>query len=176
MPKKIIKKAKSITQTKTKKVVKTTHKTIMSRAAFRRFHMPSKNKQAFCIATNGRKIRHGVSKSELEWLNRLGVPEKSKVIILFGKTYVVDGFDPKTNTCYEYNGLRFHGSHKIFPKNRDVKDPWLGKTPNELYYGTLQRYALFKSVGWRVFFVWEDDYKSGKSLGRFYRGAGDNLY
>lgn len=151
-------------------------KKTLSRATKRRIFMPKKPKQVFSIANNGRKVRHGVSKSELEWLTRLGVPEKSKVIILFGKTYVVDGFDPKTNTCYEYNGERFHGSHRVYKTNRNIKDSWLGKSPDELYYGTLQRYALFKSVGFKVFFVWESEYKAGKTLGRYYRGKGDNLY
>lgn len=174
MPKKIIKKVKSITQIKS---IKTPKKhTVLSRAAFRRIHMPARPKQTYSIATNGCKVRHGSSKMEEVWLNRLNVPVRSKVIILFGKTMVIDGFDPKTNTCFEYNGLRFHGSHKVFPSNRDMRDPWLGKTPNELYYGTLQRYALLTSCGFKVFFCWEDDFKSGKSLGRFYRGKGDNLY
>lgn len=170
MPK--IKKAAS-PKIKTFKPKSTKKRTVLSRVAYKRIHAP---KQAFAIATNGKKVRHGTSIAEKVWLDRLGVPERSKVVILFGKTYVIDGFDPKTNTCFEFNGLRFHGAHKVFPNNRDIKDPWLGKTPNELYYGTLQRYALFKSIGWKVFFVWEDDYKSGKSIGRFYRGPGDNLY
>lgn len=151
-------------------------KRILSRVAKRKIFMPKKPKQVFSIANNGRKVRHGVSRAEIEWLNKLNVPERSKIIILFGKTYVVDGFDPKTNTCYEYNGDRFHGSHKVYRINRNIKDSWLGKSPDELYYGTLQRYALFKSVGFKVFFVWESDYKTGKSLGRYYRGGNDNLY
>lgn len=151
-------------------------KRTLTRVAKRKIFMPKKPKQVFSIANNGRKVRHGVSRAELEWLAKLGVPEKSKVIILFGKTYVVDGFDPKTNTCYEYNGDRFHGSHKVYKINRNIKDRWLGKSPDELYYGTLQRYALFRNVGFKVFFVWESDYKAGKSLGRYYRGGNDNLY
>ena len=65
---------------------------------------------------------------------------------------------------------------EIIPKNRDTIIPWLGKTPNQLYYGTIERYNFLQSVGMEVFFVWDYDYKAHKSIGRFYRGPGDNLY
>ena len=129
------------------------------------------------IKVGNTNIRHGTSKSETEWLNLLNVPERSKLIRGFkGKIYIVDGYDPKTNTCYEYNGLAFHGSHKAYPKNRNLIIPWLGKTPDQLYLETIQRYNYLMSIGCRVFFVWEDDFKKHKSNGRFYRGPGDNLY
>lgn len=151
-------------------------KKTISRVAKRRIFMPKKPKQVFSIANNGRKVRHGVSQIELNWLNKLNVPEKSKVMILFGKTYVIDGFDAKTNTCYEMLGQTWHGSHRLYKKNRNIRLPWIGKSPDELYYGTLQRFALLKSMGMKVFYVWDDEYKAGKSLGRYYRGGNDNLY
>lgn len=129
------------------------------------------------IKVGNTNIKHGISNSEIEWLNLLNVPERSKLIRGFkGKIYIVDGFDPKTHTCFEYNGLAFHGSHKAYPKNRDTIIPWLNKTPNQLYLETIERYNYLLSIGCRVFFVWEDDYKKHRSNGRFYRGPGDNLY
>ena len=132
-------------------------------------------KKAFCIASNGRKVRHGVSLEEIHWLDRLCVPERSKVIILFGKTYVIDGYDPATKTCYEYNGSRFHGSHLLYKKNRDVVDPWLKKSPNQLYNETKRRYQLLVDMGFKVFFAWDYQVKKG-NLGRFYNGIADTLY
>jgi hypothetical protein len=145
---------------------------------FTKFPFFSKNiKQSnltFAIADNGKKIRVGSSKAENEWLDRLGIKVREKVIIIAGKTYVVDGFDPRTMTCFEYNGSHAHGSHKLYPNNRNVKT-WLGKTPNELYNNTLERYRVLKLHGFKIFFVWDYQFKRGE-LGRLYRGGSDNLY
>lgn len=133
-------------------------------------------KQGF-VSVGNKKIRHGQSLSEVEWLNTLGVPERSKVVYGFrGKILVLDGYDPKTNTAFEYNGASFHGAHRAYPKNRDTVISWLGKTPNQLYYGTIERYNFLQSIGMKVYFVWDYDWKTHKSNGRFYRGPGDNLY
>ena len=122
MPKKVT--AKPFKPFKTKRT--------LSRVAKRKIFMPKRPKQVFSIANNGRKVRHGVSGAEVEWLNKLGVPERSKIIILFGKTYVVDGFDPKTNTCYEYNGDRFHGSHKVYKNNRNINVLFISTNDSKL--------------------------------------------
>ena len=133
-------------------------------------------KQAF-VSVGNTNIKHGISASEIAWLNLLNVPERSKLIRGFkGKIYIVDGYDAKTNTVFEYNGATYHGAHKVYPKNRDTIIPWLGKTPNQLYYGTIERYNFLQSIGMKVFFVWDYDYKAHNSIGRFYRGPGDNLY
>lgn len=133
-------------------------------------------KQAL-IKVGNTNIKHGISASEIAWLNLLNVPERSKLIRGFhGKIYIADGFDPKTRTVFEYNGLTFHGSHKAYPRNRDAIIPWLKKSPNQLYNETIERYNYFLSIGLKVFFVWEDDFKKRRSNGRFYRGPGDNLY
>ena len=161
---------------KSNRIIKSSAYRGLTRIAKRKIYASKKVKrQGFTIADNGYKVRHGTSKAEEVWLNKLNVPIRSKVLILFGKTYVIDGFDPTTNTCFEYNGEAYHGSHKVYPINRDQKT-WMGKSPNELYYGTIQRYELLRNCGMKVFFVWEKDFKSGKTMGRFYRGPGDNLY
>ena len=131
----------------------------LSRARKIRFFMPKKPKQTFVLADNGKKIRCGTSLSEKKWLDKLSVPIRSKVIILFGKTFVVDGYDPKTMTCFEFNGDYYHGSHKTYPNNRDKVDNWLKKSPNQLYLETVNRYNLFYQTGFKIFFVWESDYK-----------------
>lgn len=134
------------------------------------------------IKTNGQKLKYGLSKSEDAWLDKLCVPYRS--IPIYGlplpnskkrKVYIVDGYDPNTNTVYEYLGNFAHGAHNTYPKNRDIKT-WLGKTPNELYYGTVERFKILYELGYKVFFVWESDDKAHKSYGRYYRGLKDNLY
>lgn len=128
------------------------------------------------VALNGKKYKHGKSVAEEKWLNRLNVPERSKVVYGFmGKILILDGFDPSRKIAYEYLGAPYHGSHKVYPRNRDVP-LWIGKTPNQLYTETVNRFNFLHSLGFKVYFVWDLDYKTGKTLGRFYRGPGDNLY
>lgn len=137
-------------------------------------HPKKKSNLTYAIADNGKKIRVGSSKAENLWLDKLNIRVREKVIIIAGKMYVVDGFDPRTMTCFEYNGSHAHGAHKLYPTNRDTKT-WLGKTPNELYYGTLERYRILKLHGFKIFFVWDYQFKRGE-LGRLYRGGSDDLY
>lgn len=138
------------------------------------FHGQKKSNLTYAIADNGKKIRVGSSKAENLWLDKLGIKVREKVIIIAGKTYVVDGFDPTTMTCFEYNGSHAHGSHRLYPTNRNIKT-WLGKTPNELYNNTIERYKVLKLHGFKIFFVWDYQFKKGE-LGRLYRGGNDNLY
>lgn len=129
------------------------------------------------IKVGNTNIKHGISASEIAWLNLLNVPERSKLIRGFrGKIYIVDGYDPKTNTVFEYLGNAWHGSHHTYTRNRDAIIPFLKKSPNQLYQETIERFNYLYSIGCRIFFVWEDDDKKHRSNGRFYRGPGDNLY
>ena len=152
-----------------------THKTIHHRK-LPLFHRPKKvSNLTYAVMSNGKKVRVGASNAEKEWLDKLKVPERQKVMIIRGKFFSLDGFNPATRTAFEYNGDAYHGSHKVYPKNRNVLT-WLGKTPNELYIKTIERYDLLNSIGIKVFFVWDSEYKKGTSTGRYYRGHGDNLY
>lgn len=175
MSKKIIKKSKSITQTKSKKTSKT-HRTILSRAAFRRIHMPSKNKKIGLLQINGRNYKVGTSKIEQQWLDSFHVINRQKVIYGFkGKVLIVDGIDPQRKIIYEMLGGFCHGSHITYKQNRDTKT-WLGKTPNEMYYETINRFNFLYSLGYKIIFVWDYEYKAHKSNGRLYMGPGDSLY
>lgn len=127
------------------------------------------------VKVGNKYYRVGTSKSEKDWLDRLGIKDRQKVFYGFaGKVFVVDGIDEIHKIVYEYLGEQAHGSHKTYKTNRD-KLTWLGKTPNQLYYETLARFDYLNMIGYRVFFVWYLDNKKGIT-GRFYRGKGDNLY
>ena len=153
--------------TKTKKV--------LSRVAKRKIYLPKKPKVGM-LQINGRTYRVGTSKIEQRWLDFLGIKERQKVIYGFaGKVIVVDGIDLHNRIIYEMLGGHAHGSIKTYPTNRDTKT-WLGKTPNEMYYGTINRFNFLRGLGYKIFFTWDYEYRTGKTLGRFYRGQGDNLY
>ena len=146
----------------------------ITRGKQKRISMPKKSKFG-TVAVGTKRYKHGISKAESDWCLKMGFLETSKVIYGFnGKIIIVDGWNAKTNTAGEYLGEVYHGSHRTNPTNRDVK-LWIGKTPNQLYNETIARFNFLYSLGIKVFFVWESDYKKG-FLGRYYKGPGDNLY
>lgn len=154
---------------------KTTKSRFMSRRALGRIAMSKKQKTGM-LQINGRQYKVGTSKIEKEWLDLFQITERQKVIYGFnGKILVVDGIDTKKRIVYEMLGGHAHGSHKTYPKNRDIKT-WLGKTPNEMYYETINRFNFLHSLGYQVMFVWDYEFRVRKTFGRFYKGPGDNLY
>ena len=101
-----------------------------------------------------------VSKTETEWLDSLGLP--NDIIhrqVVLGECRV-DGFDPKTNTVYEFLGDYWHGNPKLFDSNELNKHN--GISMGELYMQTLNRFDTLKSMGYDVKYIWESDYKKSK--------------
>jgi hypothetical protein len=102
------------------------------------------------------KCTLSVSRKESKWLDYIGLPNTKfhRQVCLLGKR--VDGFDPATNTVYEFNGDYWHGNPKKFSSN-DI-NPRVKKTYGELYQLTLRKRSLFESNGYNVVSIWEDEY------------------
>jgi hypothetical protein len=78
-----------------------------------------------------------ISKVEKQWLDSLGVPLRQEKITVGDKIFLVDGFDPTTNTVYEYHGSYWHGNPaKYSPNELNTK---ANKTFGELYLATIAR-------------------------------------
>ena len=70
--------------------------------------------------------------------------------------YFVDGFDPVTNTVYEFHGCLWHGCRYCYGKNRQVKHPVNpDRTLAELYRDTLFKMTSLKNSGFNVVEIWE---------------------
>jgi hypothetical protein len=98
-----------------------------------------------------------ISKSEIEFLNYLKIPdtkENRQIRILRKK---VDGFDPKTNTIYEFLGDYWHGNPKKF-KHDDINER-CKKPFGELYEKTFNRLNELKNLGYKVYYIWESNWK-----------------
>jgi hypothetical protein len=78
-----------------------------------------------------------ISKAEKRWLDSLNVPLRQEKIIVNNSVFLVDGFDPLTNTVYEYYGSYWHGNPEKYSPN-DI-NPRIGKTFGELYQHTINR-------------------------------------
>lgn len=70
--------------------------------------------------------------------------------------YKVDGYDPKTNTVYEFLGDYWHGNPELFDFE-DINQN-VHKTFGELYILTFERLNNLKDLGYNVEYIWESDF------------------
>lgn len=93
---------------------------------------------------------------ELEWLNSLLVPIRSYKI----DSFKVDGYNPATNTIYEFLGDYWHGNLTIYDSNDINKSN--KQTYGELYKKTFERFDLLKQKGYNIVYIWESDFLNKK--------------
>lgn len=97
-----------------------------------------------CLEQRLENLKPGnISKVEKQWLDEMNVPFRQHKISICDKTFIVDGFDPNTNTVYECYGSFWHGNPEMY--NADDLNTKVGKTFGELYQKTLERENLIKS-------------------------------
>lgn len=97
---------------------------------------------------------YNVSASGRRWLDRVSTSTtlREHVITVDGQKFKVDGYDPSTNTIYEYFGVFWHGcpsycDHaKVNPRN--------GVPYSTLYARTLERIEIFKRAGYTLVSTW----------------------
>ena len=107
-----------------------------------------------------------VSKISQRWLDSLGVLVRENNIKEFD--FRVDGFDPTTNTVYEFLGDYWHGNPQAFSPKK-VFSRKKQQTLADRYNQTFQRFEKLKVAGYKIFYVWENDYRNGKT-GEYYNG------
>lgn len=147
------------------------------------FHLPSlKRSNQKLIGLTGYKnrtynLRIGQSKSEVVWLNSLepifGCKiEREKVVLgmpVIGnkrEMFVLDGYIPKGNVAFEFLGGFFHGDKRLYNPNNYCK--MLNCTYGQLYAKTVRRFQVLHALGYKVFYIWELDWKNG-SKGKFWK-------
>ena len=103
------------------------------------------------------------SKQELDWLSTFNILFQYQKRIDFTSTkyFIVDAFDPSTNTVYEYLGDFWHGNlNKYSPQSIN---PICKKTFKQLNDETIFKLNSLKSLQYNVIYIWESDFKSKKS-------------
>lgn len=103
---------------------------------------------------------HRISKSENDFLDFVGINNKEnrqKYI----SPYKIDGYDPSSNTIYEFLGDYYHGNLELF----DAEDYnyTCHKTYGVLYYLTFKKFNLLKRKGYNIKYIWESDWKKFKA-------------
>lgn len=99
-----------------------------------------------------------VSKIGTSWLNslnNLNIIHEHK--LKENKQIKVDGYDPTTNTVYQFHGSFFHGEPRKF--KADEINKRIGKTYGELYTKTTIKDFQLLSWGYNLKVMWEYDYK-----------------
>lgn len=94
-----------------------------------------------------------ISKQEEDFLNSVGVSVRQTKI----SKMKVDGFDPKTNTVYEFLGDYWHGNPNIFHPNKI--NYHCNKTFKRLYDETFSRFYKLKKLGYNIKYIWENDWE-----------------
>jgi Zn finger protein HypA/HybF involved in hydrogenase expression len=103
------------------------------------------------------RCTHQVSKSESEWLNSLNIPHLIKGMPLKEKPRrKVDGYDPITNTVYQFHGDYWHGNPKVYPSSTVNKHN--GKTMGELFTQTTILDQEIRDLGYNILIMWEYDW------------------
>ena len=95
-------------------------------------------------------VLHKESLKEKEWLDSLGITERQYPIA----NYKVDGYDPETNTVYEFLGDYWHGNPEVYDPDEYNKS--CSKTFGQLFDETNKRLEHIKSLGYNIITKWED--------------------
>jgi hypothetical protein len=109
------------------------------------------------------------SKLAIEWINTFNNPsiihaENGGEQKIAG--YKVDGYDPNTNTVYEFHGDRYHGNLDIFSPDELCHPFDKTVTADELWTRTFERMQTISQAA-KVVYIWEQEYRDGKSASIF---------
>jgi len=99
------------------------------------------------------------SKVEIEWLTSLNIDDlvvNKYVYLNDGSHLRPDGFDPSTNTVYEFHGDYWHGNPTRFDPLGYHKQ--LNKTFGELFEHTNNKMQRYRDSGYTVVEMWESDW------------------
>lgn len=97
------------------------------------------------------------SKMEEEWLDSLSISVRNTQLRYDDGTYfVADGYDPETNTVYEFWGDYWHGNPDKFSLSSINKHN--KKTFGELYEETQRKKTKIISSGYNLIDIWEKDW------------------
>ena len=92
---------------------------------------------------------------EGKWLDDIGIEIENRQYKI-GK-YIVDGYNPSTNTIYEFNGDFWHGNPNKY--NSSDINPQTKCSFGDLYRKTLNKEKALLKRGYNVISIWESDYK-----------------
>lgn len=122
-------------------------------------------------------------KSQDLWLDCIGIPNdqdhrqvrlKNDGITNGRKKFVVDGYDPSTNTIYEYLGDYHHGNPEIY-SNSEIH--CYNKKPlGEIYLQTIAKLEYLFNKGFNIIYIWENQFINNKCDGHIFNPSHPIIY
>jgi len=103
------------------------------------------------------KCTSNISKPETDFLDYLNIPVRN-YYIKHWKNKLVDGYDPKTNTIYEFLGDYWHGNPQRF--NSKNIHPILKISYGKVFAETMNKLEKLKTLGYNIKYIWETDWKN----------------
>lgn len=103
-------------------------------------------------------LSNTISRVETKWLDSLNIPLELRnyKIKQSGESFNVDGFDPETNTVYEFYGDYWHGNPQKFAPNEI--NPSNKKSFGQLHRATILKEEKLKQLGFKIISMWEYDF------------------
>jgi hypothetical protein len=90
------------------------------------------------------------------WIDSFNNPNmvREHIQLINGKRFKFDGYDPTTNTVYEYFGFFWHGH----PEHTDHTkiNPRTKTTFASLYAATLDKIRMIEDAGFTLVYAWGD--------------------
>jgi G:T-mismatch repair DNA endonuclease (very short patch repair protein) len=102
------------------------------------------------------KCGRQTSKMADAWLDSLAVPVR-EYRLPERRLRAVDGFNPETNTVYQFHGDFFHGNPKLF--SPDATNPLTKQKFGVAFERTLKFDDEIRRLGYNLVVIWEDEYK-----------------
>jgi hypothetical protein len=128
-------------------------------------HQKYCNHQCYTLSRKGKKRpevqrwihkitppRGSVSKWEEKWLSQFNITHWQHHIKINDRTYIVDGYDERTETVYEFLGSFWHGNPAIY--DPDDINPVCKRTFGDLYKQSMERLQMFRDHGYTVVYEW----------------------
>lgn len=107
-------------------------------------------------------VKNAYSKKSIKWLqsisNNIQHAENGGEYRIPGTRWKCDGYDPSTNTIYEFHGDAFHGNIRRYPEDATPHPFDKNITTRELYDKTVKREQKMREMGYNVITIWESDY------------------
>lgn len=100
-----------------------------------------------------------ISVPETEFLDYIKIPVQNRQVCISQRK--VDGYDPATNTVYEFLGDYWHGNPSKYVSTDFNK--FCKKTFGTLYQETIVKFSKLKNIGCCVKYIWENDWIAFKT-------------
>ena len=78
-------------------------------------------------------------------------------------SFLVDGYDPHSNTVYEFHGCFYHGCPDCFPNRKQKHLKHNGLTTQEVYEKTLDKTKKLRTLGYSVIEKWSCQWEKEKT-------------